>query len=207
MAKKYNMTESEEALLKALVLMQELAEDTQRTSESDLKEKCNAMALLAGLYYEGIYYEADRTKTVQLLQQIISIMDHPESLNSLGRMYAKGHGGLQRDYEKACDLFKRAQAQGILAAYRNLARLYRQGRGVEADPQKCIEMLSEAADRGHLVSKHTLAGVYLDGKVVEKDVAKGLKLLEEAAQAGCIISQMKVSTSLVSLVLVLTCPV
>lgn len=63
---------------------------------------------------------------------------------NLGTMYAYGVG-VEQDYAKAAEWFKKAAEQGNAGAQFNLGRMYEVGDGVEQDSVKAADCYKKAA--------------------------------------------------------------
>ena len=66
----------------------------------------------------------------------------------LGLRYYKGQG-VEQDYTRAVELFRKAAEQGNGYAMRLLGDCYRSGCGVEKDCAQAVEWYRKAAELGH----------------------------------------------------------
>ena len=73
--------------------------------------------------------------TQQLRQQALS--GDPDAQDQLGDCYKYGLG-MERDYEKAVEWYKKAADQGNAAAQRSLGYCYNYGHGVAQDLEKAV---------------------------------------------------------------------
>lgn len=98
----------------------------------------------------------------------------------LGWMYGEG-AGVEKDEQKAAQLYTQAASHGHGDALNNLALMYLKGQGVDKDEQKATALYSQAAAQGLPVAQFNLAGSYLDGTGVPKDDRKAATLFHQAA--------------------------
>ncbi len=66
--------------------------------------------------------------------------------NNVGEIYERGLGGIDPDYARAAEWFRRAADQGSSRAQANLARLYERGLGVPQDRVTALNLYRQAAD-------------------------------------------------------------
>ena len=84
----------------------------------------------------------------QFLEKYPNAEQAPEATNHLGYMYANGEG-VQKDYAKALDLFRKAAAGKNAEAMLNLGYHYQYGLGVPKDPNEAASWYRKAADAGN----------------------------------------------------------
>ena len=63
-------------------------------------------------------------------------------------MYSNGQG-VEQDYKKAVEWYRKAAEQGHADAQNNLGFMYYTGQGVEQDYKKAVEWYRKAAEQGH----------------------------------------------------------
>ena len=80
----------------------------------------------------------------------------PVAINFLGAKYYLGGLGLQKDMQKAVELWTEATELGSYEAIHNLGTAYLHGDWVEKDTAKAVEFLTKAAMQGHVLARHTL---------------------------------------------------
>ncbi|EJK77681.1 hypothetical protein THAOC_00471 [Thalassiosira oceanica] len=80
----------------------------------------------------------------------------PEAINYLGEQYFHGVLGLQKDMQKAVDLYTEAAELGSIQALFNLGFAYERGNGVKQDMAKAAEFYGRAAMQGHVGCRHNL---------------------------------------------------
>ena len=77
----------------------------------------------------------------------------------LGCHYLSGERGLPQDYEKAMELWLRAEELGHAKAYNNLGFLYHHGKGVRKDTKKDKYYLELGAMGGDVLARHNLGSM------------------------------------------------
>ncbi len=100
---------------------------------------------------------------------------------SLGVLYANGGKGLQQDFAKALDWFRKAAAQRDAGSMRQLATMYDKGQGVPADPAASLDWYQKAANRGDALAQLVLGMKYVAGQGVAKDNLQAYKWLTLAS--------------------------
>lgn len=135
--------------------------------------------LAIALYTHGDFGQA--AEHFSLANQIgrSSIAD-PEVQSYLGMMYRDGQG-VQQDYAKALDLFRKAATQGYAPAQFFLAEMYGNGMGVSQDYTLAVTWYSKAAEQGFVNAEFVLGVMYHDGQGVSQDYGKAMELLSQAA--------------------------
>ena len=86
----------------------------------------------------------------------------PAALYHLGRKYVHGNG-VQKDVQRAVELYNEAAELGSLEALFDLGVLYDRGYGVQEDKVRAVQFLTKAAMQGHVESRNNL-GCYEGGK-------------------------------------------
>lgn len=92
----------------------------------------------------------------------------------LGEAYLYGKNGIDKNYNKAKDIFQKlADERYVIGAY-YLAVCYHLGYGVPKDEKKAVELFTEAADNGDIDAANYLAKAYFTGieNVIPKDANK-----------------------------------
>ena len=89
----------------------------------------------------------------------------------LGLRYYKGQG-VEQDYTRAVELFRKAAEQGNGYAMRLLGDCYRSGCGVEKDCAQAVEWYRKAAELGDKYAYCWLGNSYYNGNGVEQDDTK-----------------------------------
>ncbi|EJK74004.1 hypothetical protein THAOC_04346, partial [Thalassiosira oceanica] len=80
----------------------------------------------------------------------------PEAINHLGEKYCHGRLGLQKDMQRAVELWTEAAELGSVEALNNLGVAYHSGAGVKQDLAKGIHFWRKAAMQGHDQCRHNL---------------------------------------------------
>ncbi|EJK77370.1 hypothetical protein THAOC_00804 [Thalassiosira oceanica] len=80
----------------------------------------------------------------------------PEAINCIGEKYFYGLLGLQKNMQKAVELYTEAAELGSIQALFDLGNVYDFGNGVQQDKAKAVEFFAKAAMQGHVLSRHNL---------------------------------------------------
>lgn len=102
---------------------------------------------------------------------------------NMGVIYDEGYG-VERDYGKALDWYRKAAEQGFAKAEHNLGILYQEGHGTEADPAEAARWFQRAAEDGEPAAQNNLAVMYVRGQGVPQDLGKAAQWAARAAKAG-----------------------
>ena len=109
--------------------------------------------------------------------------ENGEELYSRGNAYFFGDG-VEQDYAKAEECYRRAAELGSVVAQNDLGFLYMNGYGVEQDYAKAAECFRRAAELGHAEAQNGLGFLYLNGYGVETDYAKAAEYFRRASDNG-----------------------
>lgn len=111
-----------------------------------------AVQALAVSYLSGSLGVHDPAQAAKLLERCISggFLFEPanDAAYILASLYARGEG-VEKNLEKAFELYSKAAAQGMADAQWRIALCYRDGEGVKGNPAKAVEWLEKAAAQGH----------------------------------------------------------
>ena len=97
------------------------------------------------------------------------------------------------DSETAVELIRDAADGGHALALNDMARRYRDGKGVPRDPVRALELYASSADRGYWVAARHIAEMYLDGDGVPRDAGQALEWFCRAADSGDQESQYQIA--------------
>ena len=100
-----------------------------------------------------------------------------------GVIYYNGHG-VEKDYKKAFEWFKRASDKGYTNATRIVGRMYYNGEYVEKDYEKAFQYTMRAVEEGDNYAMTMLGSMYLYGEGVEKNSERAVQWFEQAAEKG-----------------------
>ena len=99
---------------------------------------------------------------------------------------------MDKNVQKAVELYQEAVKQGNVSAYASLGLCYKNGIGVERYLQKAVELFQKAAKQKHAYGQYNLGWCYEEGIGVKQDEQKAIELYEKAAEQGYIKAQNKV---------------
>ena len=144
-----------------------------------------------GWYWLGVLrmHDIDAERWAQVMSYFEKAADEGSTLGLCGQALLADTGfGIQKDQEKAIELYQQAADAGDEYACVNLAYKYARGKGVEADPEKAMEMLEQAAQSDDfLVSNSALMEIgtlYRDGLGVFTDADKAIEYFQKASDNG-----------------------
>lgn len=133
-----------------------------------------------GLYY--YYKKDDPVKAVPYFQRAAEA-GLSKAQVELGYMYQSGIG-VPKNYQKAMELYRKAEENHDPLGILYIGRLYKEGLGVEQNMQTAFSYYKRAADIGYTLAESITGQCYLYGKGVEKNVPEALKYLERSASKG-----------------------
>lgn len=109
----------------------------------------------------------------------------PEIKKILADMYYWGWGDrLDKNYEKAIELYKRAAGDGQLEAAYNLGVIYEKGLGITAQYEAAVKWYRYAAKRGFRDAQYNLANMYAKGAGIKANQRIAVEWYKKAAEQG-----------------------
>lgn len=103
------------------------------------------------------------------------------AMHELGLRFERG-AGVERDVNKAVELYHKAAEKGYARSQFNLGIAYSQGLGVKRDTKQAAEWYIKSAEQGFTLAEHNLGTMYLSGSNgVYQDPAKAVDYLTRAA--------------------------
>ncbi|KAL3781859.1 hypothetical protein ACHAWO_009225 [Cyclotella atomus] len=107
------------------------------------------------------------------------------AIHKLAYFYSLGQHGLQRDMEKALDLYRKAGKLGYCYSHSAIADLYLEVNGVPQDRKKALFYYQQAALGGHEVARHNL-GLYDSAGAIsgKPNMKRAVKHLMISASSG-----------------------
>ena len=120
-----------------------------------------------GVFYEHEenYEEAKFWYTLAVEKEVIA------AHANLGRMYAEGLG-IERDDERAAELFRWAADKGDATSQYNLGRMYQEGAGVTQSETESISWLEQSAAQGFADAQNHLGTIYNNRSTPDFELAK-----------------------------------
>jgi CRP-like cAMP-binding protein len=89
--------------------------------------------------------------------------------STLGIVYYRGGGGVQRNYDAALKWFRLAADQGDATAELHIGLMYLDGAGVPRDDTEEAKWFQRAADRGEPAAQYNLGALYANGGLGQVD--------------------------------------
>lgn len=112
--------------------------------------------------YEAGNYKAAFDEWLPLAQN-----NDPAAMRNVGHIYRRGLG-VDQDYKKALNWYKRAATLGFDRAQANVGDMYLKGEGVPQDYEQAVLWFAKAAQQGHVLSQYNLGLLLENGLGVEK---------------------------------------
>jgi len=100
-----------------------------------------------------------------------------------GMLFYKGIG-VEKDFKKAAQWFRRAAEKGHAVAQYNLGIMTYLGQGVEQDYRQAAEWFRRAGEQDHAAAQYNLGFLYYEGKGVERDNLQAYMWIDRAASLG-----------------------
>ena len=125
--------------------------------------------------------KSDKEKVYYL--QKATELGNAEAQCNLGYYYEKGVG-LDKDIDKAIELYSLSANQGNSDAQLVLALYYENGDSVPKNIDKAIELYSLSANQGNSYAQYLLAHYYKNGDSVPKNIDKAIELFTLSANQG-----------------------
>ncbi|EJK57540.1 hypothetical protein THAOC_22406 [Thalassiosira oceanica] len=120
---------------------------------------CNVAAQKRGMndcaFCRAPFPANDAAAQLAMIQSRVVKKD-PEGINFLGQQYFFGQLGLQKDIQKAVELWTEAAERGSIVALYNLGVAYDRGQGDVQDKEKAANFFAKAAMQGHVLARHNL---------------------------------------------------
>ena len=169
-----------------------------------------AQVKMGDMYYEGVAFERDCVKAAEWYQRAlekdidavvktfkqntnnsnvdnethVNVIRQSEAMVKLGDMYLQGEG-VPQDYDKAFELYKKAERGINFLATVKLANMYHYGWGVAQDYGKAYEIYNLFSNTNDweeyaIEATNQLAIMYKNGEGVEKDARKASRLFAKA---------------------------
>lgn len=143
--------------------------------------------LVAGLAGNAAYAAdvSGNEKAAQVLQRARPLAEqgNANAQYNMGVIYDRGYG-VERDYAKAREWYKKAAAQNYAKAEHNLGVMYQEGHGVQPNSTMAARWFERAARHGEPAAQNNLAVMYARGEGVEQNTILAAVWAARAAQAG-----------------------
>jgi TPR repeat protein len=97
--------------------------------------------------------------------------------------------GVEKDFAKAAEYYRKAADQGHALAQYNLGYAYSKGEGVAEDKAEGARWYRKAAEQGFALAQCNLGVAYRNGEGVAKDLAEAIRWIRKAAEQGFVLAQ------------------
>ena len=144
-----------------------------------------------GLCYDrGNGVTKDAVKAVEWYRKS-ALQGNAKAIRNMAVFYENGEGGLEKNKDKATELYKLAfpglatlAEQGDSDAQRYLGCCYEYGDGVTKDLAKAVEWYRKSAEQGNADAQCNLGYCYEKGRGVTKNIKTALQWYRKAAAQG-----------------------
>lgn len=159
----------------------------------------NQGAAQAGSFSQGVFERCPKLKQVIAANQrgkvnISALIEYARETPvnkcieyaqfALGQYYSQGQGGVQQNYTRGAQWYRRAAQHGNASAQYALGWLYKRGIGVIQDDKSAVRWWKKAAYNGNSSAQFYLAWAYNNGYGVEKNNVKSYAWLSVAVAYG-----------------------
>lgn len=135
-----------------------------------------ALTWLGRISYLGLFQNRDYTYARRCFEQ----SGDADSLYMLAVMQRKGQGGIKKDFKKALELFKRADAGGCFLAKVSIGEMYYMGQGVPKNFCTAKKWFDQAGRNDDPVARYYLGIMYANGECAKKDIRRAKMFFELA---------------------------
>ncbi len=123
------------------------------------------------------------TQSLKILRRLSNSQHHAPAMFFLGTLYGTGVWGLEKDYEKAYELYQKAAKMDYGPAMYRTAVCNEVGAGTRRDNYKAITWLKKAAAKGEGAAMYKLGMINLYGLMgLPRSFAEAVQWLKRAAQ-------------------------
>lgn len=166
--------------------LQKLEDTFQKSLKSDPAQEHYMWRLMGeAFYFVNVKEKRDFGKAFEYYTKALEMV--PESLPAersvclynLGLMYLRGHH-VERNLEKAVELFTESSKEGYLPADVAMAKMYNFGLGVEKDFAKADEFYLKLIEQGHNVFSERYSMLYVQANADAPDDVEANNLFEKA---------------------------
>ena len=163
----------------------DITADTQKALEwwKRGKEAGDALAGLEAVIEDDI--EKNRTELHSLFLNIKKLSEEGDvfAQYKLAKCYRYGYG-IEKDPEKALDIYRKAAELGYADAQNTVGFLYQNGIGAEKNGSEAVTWYQKAVDLGYAIAELNLGVCYERAIGVEQDRKKAVELYKKSANKG-----------------------
>lgn len=127
----------------------------------------------------GTFAAGDLEQTAKYFDQAYQ-MGHVRAGYVLGRLHYLG-AGLDRNREKAVELYRKAAGRGDAYAMHSLGMAEIKGEGTPKDEEAGLEKLLQSVEAGHTFSFNAIGDFYLRGGPVQEDIQRAVYYFNRSA--------------------------
>ena len=145
--------------------------------------EARAQANIGACFAEGLGVPEDPPLALKWLT-LSAEAGHPPGQRNLAALYLRGGRGVETDFPKAADLYRRAAEAGDGLAQDMLSWMLLEGEVMPADPVQARLWAEQAAAQGVAPAMTRLGMLYHHAMGVERDVAEAARWWSRAAALG-----------------------
>jgi TPR repeat protein len=138
-----------------------------------------ALTWLGRISYIGMFQNKDYARA----RKYFEASGDADSLHQLGMMAKKGQGGLRKDFKKAMELFRRADAAGSYPAKVSIGELYYLGQGVPKNLCEAKKWFEQGSKNEDAIARFYLGRMYANGECVKVDMQRARAYFQLAKPA------------------------
>ncbi|EJK55350.1 hypothetical protein THAOC_24925 [Thalassiosira oceanica] len=164
------------------VLLRGLSEGASQAAQEGLQATCsraqgrNAVQSGAGEAGEEFLSDLHSANSARVAKK------DPTAIHFLGKKYFFGGLGLQKNVQKAVELYAEAAELGSIDALFDLGNAYYEGNGVQQDKAKAAQFWTKAAIQGHVHALENIKNYFLGGIATKDQYAEALKGYQDAVE-------------------------
>ena len=138
-----------------------------------------ALTWLGRISYIGMFQNRDYARA----RKYFEASGDADSLHQLGLMSKKGQGGLKKDFKKAMELFRRADAAGSYPAKVSIGELYYLGQGVPKNLCEAKKWFDQGSKNEDAIARYYLGRMYANGECTKVDMNRAAAYMQLAKPA------------------------
>ncbi|SHI43432.1 hypothetical protein SAMN02745194_00353 [Roseomonas rosea] len=142
-----------------------------------------AQANIGACFAEGLGVPADAPLALKWLN-LAAEAGHPPGQRNLAALFLRGGRGVEVDFARAADLYRRAAEAGDALAQDMLSWMLLEGEVMPPDPAEARRWALKAAEGGVAASMTRLGMLHHHAMGVERDVAEAARWWRMAAERG-----------------------
>ena len=189
---KKELEKNPDSLIDALIFTLKEREKAISKSEEKEREPGNIQSPIEAFFpILKNCYEQTKTHTIteSKFREVIPYFEalaeqnDPFAQTALAACYKIGIG-VEKDLNKAIELYMKASEQEYAPAQVFLGEYYQSGTFIEKDEDQATELFTKASEQGYAKGQNSLGYCYLKGIGIEKDLTRAVELFTLASEQG-----------------------